>query len=137
MKPYPTKSKTLPGTEFKEVHKKALAIFRVIQRKTKRRAYLRSTYFNKDKIFLDLFWQHLWDMEKWQDRMRRLKFYEAAIEMLRHSAHTPETKENPNKPGELLHRFTGMTNDKKLFCVQVKEDKRTSSKYMISMFPKK
>lgn len=135
MRIYQTKTKKLEGTDFHEVRKKAFNLYQDICRKTKRRAYVRSAYFKKEKIFLALFWQHLWDKQKWQDRMRRLKFFAAAIELIQHSHFEPKSKENPNKPNEILHRFAGSTKEKELFFIQIKEDKKTGQKYLISIFP--
>lgn len=59
MKAYQTKTAKLSGTDFHEVHKKAFAIYQKIAKKTKRRPYIRSAYFKKEKIFLTLFWPHL------------------------------------------------------------------------------
>lgn len=135
MKAYKVKSKKLPGTNFHEVRKKAFKLYQQIKSKTKRRAYIRSAYFKKDKIFLALFWQHLFDKQKWQDRMRRLKYFKVAIELIRHSKFEPKSKENPNKSGEILHRFTGITKDHDIFFVQIKENKCNGQKYLISIFP--
>ncbi len=135
MQIYQVKVKKLEGTDFHEVRKKAFVIYKKLISKSKRRPYVRSAYFKKDKIFLALFWQHLWDKQKWQDRMRRLKFFEAGIELIRHSNFEPTTKENPNKSNEILHRFAGSTKDKELFFVQIKEDKRNGQKHLISIFP--
>lgn len=135
MKVYRTKAGKLNGTEFKEVHKKAFRLYQEIKRKSKRRTYIRSAYFRKEKIFLDLFWQHLWDKEKWQDRMRRLKFYAAAIELIQNNKFAPKSKENPNKREEILHRFAGITKENDLFYVQIKENKHSGRKDLISIFP--
>ena len=59
MIPYSTKIKKLPGTNYTEVRKEALFLFNEIKRKTKRRPYIRSAYFNKQKVFFDYFWSHL------------------------------------------------------------------------------
>lgn len=67
--------------------------------------------------------------------MRRLKFFAAAIELIQHSHFEPKSKENPNKPNEILHRFAGSTKEKELFFIQIKEDKKTGQKYLISIFP--
>lgn len=136
MKIYKTKAKKLAGTEFKEVHKKAFYIYQKIKRKSKRTPYIRSTYFNKEKIFLSLFWQHLWDKQKWQERMRRLKYYAAAIEFIEKNNFPPKSKENPNKTGEILHRFTAITMENDLFYIQIKENKRSGRKDLIWIFPK-
>lgn len=101
---------------------------------TKRNPYVRSTYFKKDKVFINLFWQHL-NQKPRRDRKRRLKYYECAIDLLRNTPHEPETKPNPNGKNEIVHRFAGLTKDGDLFYVQVKEDKRSDNKYFMSVFP--
>ncbi len=135
MVPYQTKSSKLPGTSYKEVYKHAQAEFKIIKRHTKRKPYIRSVYFNKQKIFFDFYWQHLFRSGGDRERVRRLKYFKAAIEVLKLSRHDPITKENPNKRTELLHRFAGLTREKELFYVQVKENKRTGSKQLMSCFP--
>ena len=111
MKIYKTKATKLTGTDFHEVNQKAFGLYQQIKRKTKRRPYIRSTYFNKDKVFLELFWKHLFDKQNWRDRVRRLRYFSCAIELIRDSRFEPISKENPNKPTEILHRFAGATKD--------------------------
>jgi hypothetical protein len=137
MQAYKTKSAVLPGTDFCEVRKKAFSVYLKIKSKSKRRTYLRSAYFKKDKVFLPLFWQHLWDKGKWEDRMSRLKFYVAALELIKESRFAPKSKENPNRSDEILHRFTGITKENFVFYVQIKEDKKSGRKDFISVFPEK
>lgn len=129
------KTKKLSGTDFREVHGQALGFYKKLKKKTKRRSYIRSAYFNKEKVFLDVFWQHLFEKPNWRDRARRLKYYPAAIELIQKSKLEPTSKENPNNRSEILHRFAGATKDKDLFFVQIKEDKKTDQKYLISVFP--
>ena len=114
MKIYKTNCSTLPGSEFKEVHKHALSYYKRIKAMTKRRPYVRSVYFRKSKVFLGLFWAHLFD-KNWRDRTRRLKFFPAAIDLIRNSHFDPVSNENPNRKSELLHKFYGKTSDGKLF----------------------
>ncbi len=137
MKVYRTKTSKLAGSDFYEVRKKAFAIYSNIKMKSKRRPYIRSAYFKKDKVFLALFWQHLFDQQKWKDRMERLKFFEASMELIRNSKIDPRSKDNPNKANEVLHRFAGITKENDIFYVQIKENKRTNQKYLISIFPNK
>jgi len=137
MKIYKTKSSLLSGTDFHEVHKKAFGVYRKIRCKSKRIPYVRSAYFKKDKVFLNIFWQHLWEKGKWQDRTRRLKYYEVAIELVCYSKFAPISKQNPNKTDEILHRFAGITSEGSMFYVQIKEDKRSGRKDLISIFPSK
>ncbi|MDA2922394.1 hypothetical protein MYX07_03970 [Patescibacteria group bacterium AH-259-L07] len=135
MKSYQTKTKKFTGTDFHEVHRKAFGLYKEIKSKTKRRPYVRSAYFKKEKVFLELFWQHLFDKKNWRDRIRRLKYYPYAIELIQKSRFEPESKENPNKRTEILHRFAGITKENDIFFVQIKEDKRTGQKWLISVFP--
>jgi hypothetical protein len=134
MKIFQTKIQKLPGTDYSEVYPQAFAIFKDYKRKTKRRPHVRSAYFNKEKIFLDYFWEHLHQKNS-KDRVRRLKFYPCALELIKNSRAEPITKENPNKRSEILHRFAGATPEKELFFVQINEDKRTNKKFLLSVFP--
>lgn len=108
---YATKSKKLPGTNFSEVYKKAFGLYSRIKKQTKRRPYVRSKYF------------------------RRVKYFPCAIELIQNTKFNPVSKENPNEKSEVLHRFTGITSEKEIFFVQIKEDKKTDQKYLISIFP--
>ena len=137
MKIYKVKTAKLGGSDFHEVYRKAFDLQKQINRKTKRRPYVRSAYFKKSKIFLGLFWEHLFKKENWRDRSRRLKYFPCALELIKNSRIDPISKENPNKHSETLHRFAGSTRSNNLFFVQIKEDKRTGQKWLISVFPKK
>jgi hypothetical protein len=134
VKVYQTKIKRLPGTDYREVYPKAFSIYKEIRAKTKRRPYLRSAYFNKEKVFIDYFWQHLWQ-KIWPDRFRRLKYYACAIDLIQNSRAEPVSKPNPNRPREILHRFAGLTPEKDLFHVQISEDTKTGRKDFTSVFP--
>ncbi|MDO8430482.1 MAG: hypothetical protein Q7S72_00620, partial [Candidatus Taylorbacteria bacterium] len=70
---YETKIKKLSGTSYDEVYPQAISIYKKLASKTKRRPYLRSKYFNKEKIFLDYFWTHI-ILKNRRDRTRRLKY---------------------------------------------------------------
>ena len=134
--PCQTKSKKLSGTSYKEVFKKARAVFSEIKHRTKRRPYIRSAYFHKQKIFFDFFWIHL-AQKQIPERVRRLRYFKAAIELIRKSRNHPQSMQDPNKPEEILHRFAGSTKEKELFFVQIKEHKRTGRKQLMSIFPAK
>jgi len=133
MVPYQAKSKKILGTSYGEVMHGAMAVFDDIKKQTKRRPYIRSTYFKKEKIFFDYFREHLFQKSK-SERMKRLKYFSAAIELIQKSKIRPTSKNNPNKPDEILHRFAGLTKEKELFYVQIKEDKK-KNKYFMSCFP--
>lgn len=59
MKTYSTKVKPFSGTDYHELISKALLLYKKIKKYTKRKPYIRSAYFKKDKIFIDYFWSHL------------------------------------------------------------------------------
>lgn len=136
MRVYKTRVNKLSGTKFHEVRKKAFQIYLTIKKRSKRKPHIRSNYFKKQKIFLDLFWTHLFEKKNFVDLMRRIKFYPCALELLQKSTIEPSSKQNPNKPGESLHRFLGITPQRELFCVQVKENKKNNKKWLLSIFPK-
>lgn len=135
MNVYKTKKQKIAGTNFKEVNKTAEIIFKQIKKRTKRTPYVRSKYFKNEKVFLNLFWSHLFEKHE-KDRTRRLKFYDCALDLIRNSTYNPETRENFQKKDELLHRFHGVTKNKEEFVVQIKENKRTKRKDLISIYPK-
>jgi len=69
----------------------ALDIFDEIKKQTKRRPYIRSVYFKKEKIFLDYFREHLFQKSP-KERMERLKYFKAAFEMIKDSKIGPIEK---------------------------------------------
>lgn len=132
MIPYQAKSKKISGTSYGEVFHDALKVFDEIKKKTKRRPYVRSAYFKKEKIFFDYFREHLFQKSA-KERMKRLRFFKAAVELVKHSRNEPIIKTNPNKPGEKFYKFVGLTAEKDIFFAQIKEDKR-KRKYFMSCF---
>lgn len=134
VKIYRTKSKRFGGTSYAELVKKARRLFRDLESKTKRRPYIRSAYFSKDKIFFDYFWPHL-NQKSPRQRQARLAFIECGIELIQHSRYAPISKTNPNRKTEIQHRFGGITPDDEAFFVQIKEDTKTKNKFLMSIFP--
>lgn len=134
MKIYEVKTRPAPVSNYKEVYQKAFGLYNAIRKKTKRRPYVRSTYFNKQKIFLQLFWNHLRE-KNFRDRTRRAKFFPCAIDLIQHSRYEPATNQTKERPSELLHRFAGKTKDGQRFFVQIKEELRTGEKWLVSVFP--
>jgi len=131
---YLVKSKKLAGTNYAEVRQQALIVFNQIKKRTKRKPYIRSAYFNKQKIFFDFFWPHLLQ-KSLKERTKRLKYFACGIDLIINSRQKPLTQANRNKENEILHRFIGATKNKELFYVQIKENKRSKSKYFMSCFP--
>ncbi|MEK7065326.1 MAG: hypothetical protein AAB963_02680 [Patescibacteria group bacterium] len=135
MQIYKTKARRLPGTHWHQVMKKAFGQYKEIKRKTKRRPYIRSAYFNKEKVFLELFWNHLREKVNIKDRTRRLKYFPCAIELIENNRYQPTSRENPNRRDEILHRFMGSTPNDEVFFVQIKEERKNGQKWLISIFP--
>jgi len=123
------------SANYKTVHENAQILYRNIASKSKRRPYIRSIYFKKQKIFIALFWQHLFD-KNWKERVRRLQYFECGFELIEKTTYPPLTIQNPHKSSELLHRFCGITPRGIIFFVQIKECKKTGEKSLISIFPR-
>ncbi|MBU0731510.1 hypothetical protein KKC88_01350 [Patescibacteria group bacterium] len=136
MQIYQTNKYKLSGSNYREVRKQAIFCFNDVRRGTKRKPYLRSAYFKKQKIFFDFFWDHLLQKNP-KERFIRLKYLSAAIDLVKNSRNHPISKQNPNIPKEILHRFKGYTKEKEIFYVQIKENKQNGKKYFISCFPGK
>ena len=134
MKVFQSKFKVLPGTNYSEVYPLAWQIHKKLRAKTKRRSYVRSKYFKKSKIFIEMFWQHLRE-KNFNDRTRRLKFFACAIDLLQNSNFAPTSKEIFLSKDRIFHRFLGKSASGETFVVQVLEDKRSDEKFFISVFP--
>jgi len=84
---YQTTSLIISGSNYAEVRRKALIYYSVIEKQTKRRPYIRSVYFKKQKIFFDYFWIHLAQKNANKEKMRRLKLLAAGVELIKYSSH--------------------------------------------------
>jgi hypothetical protein len=120
---YTAKSKLLPGTKQNQVFPLARHLLRSIAKKTKRRAYIRSAYFHKEKVFLTYFWTHL-TQKSLREQIIRLKYLPCAIELIQKSRYNPVSISTHNHPQEILHRFFGKTHQNQIFYVQIKENKQ-------------
>lgn len=136
MSVYQSKYELLPGSSYDEVVTVARKEYNKIRKITKRQPYVRSKYFRGDKIFVTVFWDHLMQKHR-KERMKRLKFYNATIDLLRNSTLAPDTIFSESDKNIMLHRFYGKTKDGNGYCVQVKEDKRSGRKEFMSVFDRK
>ena len=127
MKVVQVKASPYSGSDYSELYPKARKLYNQIKGQTKRQPYVRSKYFKNQKVFIELFWVHL-NQKNNKDRVKRIRFYGAGIELLREIRQEPITKSNPNKPNELLHRFAGVTIQGDLFYIQVKENTKLNVK---------
>lgn len=135
MEEFQSKFSQLSGTNFAEVCKNAFGLYQKIKNRTKRKPYVRSVFFNKQKIFLDLFWHHLHEKLNHRDKVRRVKLFPCAIDLIKNSKINPISKESAENKCEILHRFSGKTKNGEYFCVQIKENKKNGHKWFISVFP--
>lgn len=133
MKVFKSSKSKISGTSFSEVRESADRTYRSIKARTKRTPYIKSKYFKGEKVFLTIFWSHLFEKQE-KDRTRRLKFYNCAVDLIRNSTFNPITRENFQKKDEILHRFSGKSKDGGGFIVQIKENKRTKRKDFISVY---
>ena len=130
---FPVKANPYKGTSFKEVWKQAQQDYKQTKQQTKRRPYIRSKYFNKKKIFFDMFWIHL-SQKGYKQRTKRLKYFRCAIELIEKSIFKPTSKNQSSNI--VLHRFTGITRNNNKFYVQIKEEKKSNKLYLMSVFTK-
>ena len=136
MNAYNTKYPQLSGSSYSEVLKRARQEYNFIAHSTKRQPYIKSKYFSGEKVFFAVFWTHLMDKNQ-KNRTKRLRFYKAALDLLRNSQINPDTITSAEDQRMLLYRFYGITKDGSYFCVQVKEDIRTKRKDFMSVFDRK
>ena len=64
---------------YKEAYRADAVVYSEIEKRTKRKPYVRSAYFSKQKIFFDYFWLHL-RQKPFAERARRLKFFAEFLE---------------------------------------------------------
>lgn len=134
---FPSKYPLMPGSSYSEVVAHARKEFNAIRRLSKRQPYVKSKYFKGDKIFMTVFWDHIMQKHP-KERTRRLKFYKAAVDLLRNTTCSPEaTFESTTNQDVILFRFYGRTKDGSDFCVQVKHDLRSGRKDFMSVFQRK
>mgnify|MGYP001583040303 CR=1 FL=1 len=133
---YRTKIGKIRRLDYRRIYGMCQRIYKNIRSKSKRRPYVRSRFFDNEKIFLELFWVHLYDKNK-KERISRLQYFLIALDLLKNSRCKPTSKENVNNKSELLHRFYGVTSQGEEFFVQIKENKHSGQKYFMSVFPVK
>jgi hypothetical protein len=130
MKAYKSKYDIMRGVSRDEIIPKARKIYNEIARTTKRNPYVRSAYFNKEKVFLKLFWEHLFQKSA-GERTRRAKYYLVALDLIRNTKCQPDVYETSE---EIRYRFYGQAKLGNDFIVQIKQNKR-GNKYHMSVFP--
>ena len=130
---YVSKYVCLAGTDYAEVMRTARREYAKVQKLTKRQPYVRARYFQKDKVFVHLFWNHIVQKRR-GEQIVRAKLLLAAFDLLRNNTTDPTSLVDG---GRVLHRFYGQTRDGVQFAVQVKHDLKTGRKDFMSVFPLK
>lgn len=131
---YLTKAQKIFGTSFKDVEHRARFEFNKIKSQSRRTPYVKSKYFNNEKIFITLFWSHLFEKHE-KERTKRLKFFICALDTVKNSKIVPTHFDNPLNKKETLYRFYGKTKNGEIFITQIKENKKSGKKYLMSCFP--
>jgi hypothetical protein len=133
---YQSKYPLIKGSTIDEIVPKARAIYSEIDKSTGRRnTYIRSAYFNKEKVFLKPFWEHLYQKRR-SERARRLKYYKCALDLIRNTRFEPDFKDDGRGSKNVYYRFYGKSKTGEKFVVQIHCDKR-KNKYFMSCYPKK
>ena len=128
---YQSRLPRIAGTDYYEILGKARAIYRDLDTQTGRRnTFVRSAYFDKQKIFLETYWNHFGDKHLGQ-RKQRIPYYAATIDLLKNTTVEPVTY---LRGKDKYYRFSGITKDNYEFIVQIKENKK-GEKYHMSSFP--
>jgi len=136
MKPFPVKSEKLWGYSDKQIVKKAQDYFKATVHRSKRQPYVRSAYFKKQKVFFTYFWKHIYQKSP-KERRRRIQFFPCAVELIQKCRNKPESIINVSKKIEILYRFSGITKDKEIFFIQIKQNSKTGRYEFMSVFPQK
>ena len=134
MEIYQSQSKEIPGDSFKDVEKIAKTQFKLIKKKAKTIPFVRSVYFKKNKVFLNIFWSHLYEKRE-VERRRRLRYFECAIDLIKNSRNMPLIFADGSNNNETLYRFSGRSKSGNIFYVQIKENNKSHRKDLISIFP--
>lgn len=133
---YHVTSTPLSGTSYKEVYKKACRTYTRLRGGETQWIHIMSAYFNNEEVDFDYFWDRV-SKKSFKERRNRVRLLPCAIELIRNSRIEPFSKQNQNRPFEIIHRFLGITRSNDLFFVQVNEDTKTGKKYFMSVFPER
>lgn len=131
---YQSKFSRISGSSSKDVVPVARKHYRDICRQSKRQPYVRSRYFNGNKVFLNTFWPHLLQKRR-SDQVRRLKFFNCAVDLIRNSPFEPLIILEKQSTTVILYRFSGVSRGGQSFYVQIACHKKTGRKDFMSVFP--
>jgi hypothetical protein len=129
---FKTKTAPVSGSNMAEVTKKVMRLFHDIEKRTKRRPYIRCKIMNNDKVFIGEYIMHQ-NQKTGRDRLRRLKLFPCAVELIERTTYPPTKK--ILRSGEILYRFYGDAENNQRFVVQISENPKTHNKRLMSSFP--
>ncbi len=136
-KTFQSRHSQIPGTSYDELSHIVRKEHDKIAKRTKRQAYIRSSYFRSgkrgEKVFIGLYWEDIAKKNR-KKKVERFKLYTAAIDLLLNSPHASEIILSESNKSIVLHRFYGVTRDGIHFCVQVKQNIRTGRLDFMSAF---
>lgn len=125
------------ATSHKEVYSSARNEYHRIERRNSRRMpYVRSAYFKKEKVFINIFWEHV-KQKNYGEQAERLKYYNPAIDLIVNAGQRDLVASHQIEVNVLLYRFEGKTQDGYIYFVQLKQNLRTGRKDFMSVFPAK
>ncbi|MDR2672188.1 MAG: hypothetical protein LBC35_02620 [Coriobacteriales bacterium] len=119
----------LSGSNDRELYHKARAIQQAMTAGSRRRPYVRSKFFNRQKVFLDIFWTHLFAKNP-GERRRRIALFACVVDLVQNTTYQPEIYVRGN---ERFYRFFGVSKNGVRFAVQIKQD-RKKALYLLSVF---
>lgn len=127
------KTRPISGSNLKEVTKNMMRDFHDIEKRSKRRAFVRCKVLNNDKVFIGEYISH--QSQKMRiDKLRRLKLFPCAISLIETT--TYKSTKKILKSGEVLYRLYGMAGNGQKFIVQISENPKSGNKRLMSAFPK-
>ncbi len=113
---------------------KARLYFQALQKRNARRQpYVRSKFFYGDKVFINIYWNHLVQKRK-SEQLKRSRLLPAALDLLRNATISPTILQNYSDKQHKYFRFKGRTKDGTIFYVQVRQNLRTDRKDFMSAF---
>jgi hypothetical protein len=127
---YKSKYGQLSGSNLKEIRKKAHRIEDEWVVRSHRQTFIKSAYSNR-RVFTDEFWNHLVNKSFRTDKIRRLRLYKCALDLIANSHFEPKITYDR---GRERYEFYGLTANEEAFCVHIYKDKKNGH-YFMSCFP--
>lgn len=131
MNVYVVKSTPLQGSTYSRTIKYARDYYSLLKAKSKRKPYVRSKYFRNQKVFLGLFWGHLFNKRR-ATRHSRVRLLPCAVEFIINNKFPPISIKSTQNKKEYWYRFQGRTKNNIYFAIQIKS--KLNHLYLMSVF---